>query len=125
MRRDYHIIISIDIIERMIRKILTALPAKPPAISAKPMNKNNLALQMIFGSPPKLSPDNNRSSSIKLMMSMPSVVKMPDNQSTKSTWNEMESYRGGFACLESAQASKKSAQASANCDHGERGYIGG
>lgn len=67
------------------QKERTTLPASPPAMSANPMNKNNLALQTALESPNPSSPLI-LSLSIMTTIKYPNSEQMPGIQSTKETW---------------------------------------
>ena len=88
------------------RETLTTLPARPPAIKAKLINKNSLALQTAFESPNPSSP-RTRSLSIRLTTSMPRREQIPGIQSTNVTCTSTGSVScGGLACAERIAASR-------------------
>jgi hypothetical protein len=93
----------------------TTLPASPPAIMAKPMNKNKRARQTARESPKPSSP-RTRSLSIKFTTSRPRRENMPGSQSTKATCTGTSyfSSAGNFACAERIAASRKAQLPSAN-----------
>ena len=66
------------------REALTTLPARPPAIKAKLINKKSLALQTALESPNPSSP-RTRSLSIKLTIDIPRREQIPGIQSTNVT----------------------------------------
>lgn len=93
---------------------LTTLPARPPAIKAKLINKRSLALQTAFESPSPSSP-RTRSLSIKLTTSIPRREQIPGTQSTNVTCTNTGSVSwGGRACAERIAASRKVQLAMAN-----------
>lgn len=98
-------------------EILTTLPARPPAINAKLMNKKSLALQTALESPNPSSP-RTRSLSIKLTTSIPRREQIPGTQSTNVTCTKTGSVScGGLACAERIAASRKVQLEMANCRH--------
>lgn len=107
---------------------LTTLPAIPPAMSAKPKNRNNLALQATpppqLPESPQLAPSSPSSLmscclSMRLTMIIPKVEQRPGVQSLKVTCTGMGSYGPGsgrgVACEEEMVASRKNHQPTANC----------
>lgn len=96
----------------------TTLPAKPPAMSAKPMNRNNLALQTSPPSPKAPPSPMSRSLSMRFTMRSPKMERIPGSQSTKATWTGTVSYGasgGGLACADRTTASKNNQFPRANC----------
>ena len=98
------------------------LPARPPAMSAKPRKRNNLAFQATLSElekPPSLS---RRCLSMRLTIIIPNVLKRGESQSGNATLTGTVSYgasRGGCAREERKQASKKSHHPTVNCAHGK------
>ena len=98
------------------------LPASPPAMSAKPRKRNNLAFhaapsyEEVDAKPP--SSDSSLCLSMRLTMIIPSVLNMGASQSVKPTRTGTVSYgasAGGCALAERRQASKKNHHPIANC----------
>ena len=97
-------------------RIRTTLPARPPAMRAKPMKRNNRARHTALESPKPSSP-RTRSLSIKFTTSMPSREQIPGTQSTKPTCTgggTSGSPIGECACAERTAASRNVQLASAN-----------
>ena len=95
----------------------TTLPARPPAMNANPIKRNNRALHTALESPNPSSPLT-LSLSMRLMIRYPSKEQMPGIQSTKVTWTG-GSVSGGdphgdLACADRIAASKNVQFAIAN-----------
>ena len=102
---------------RQKNEVLTTLPARPPAMSANPINKNNLARHTARASPKSSCPCT-RSLSMRLMTIIPKREQMPGSQSTKETWTGggiCGSSYGEWACAERIAASRNVQFARANC----------
>ena len=95
----------------------TTLPARPPAMNANPMKRNNRALHTALESPNPSSPLT-LSLSMRLMIRYPSREQMPGIQSTKVTWTGGSvsggDPQGDLACADRIAASKNVQFARAN-----------
>ena len=95
----------------------TTLPARPPAMNANPIKRNNRALHTALESPNPSSPLT-LSLSMRLMIKYPSKEQMPGIQSTKVTWTGASESggdpHGDLACADRIAASKNVQLARAN-----------
>ena len=95
----------------------TTLPARPPAINANPIKRNNRALHTALESPNPSSPLT-LSLSMRFMTKYPSKEQMPGIQSTKVTWTGASvsgaDPHGDLACADRIAASKNVQFARAN-----------